>query len=94
MVYITARFTISAVSSPSGWLRIYTLPFIADSFAGLAITTTGLGDTDDKIPQGLVEYNTTFGMLRTFRDGIESDNISGYFQNGTAIIMSACYNIA
>ena len=94
MVYITARFTISAVSSPSGWLRIYTLPFTADSFAGLAITTTGLGDTDDKIPQGLVEYNTTFGMLRTFRDGIESDNISGYFQNGTAIIMSACYNIA
>ena len=94
MVYITARFTISAVSSPSGWLKIHTLPFTADSFGALALTTTGLGDTDDKIPQGLVEYNTTYGHLRTFRDGIESDNISGYFQNGTAIIMSTCYNVA
>ena len=94
MVYITARFTISAVSSPSGWLKIHTLPFTADSFAGLSLTTTGMGDTDDKIPQGLVEYNTTFCMMRTFRDGIESDNISGFFQNGTAVIMSSCYNVA
>ena len=94
MVYLTARFTISAVSSPSGWLKFGTLPFTADSFGALALTTTGLGDTDDKIPQGLVEYNHTYGYLRTFRDGIESDNISGYFQNGTAIILSTCYNVA
>ena len=94
MVYITARITISAVSSPSGWLKIHTLPFTADSFAGLSLTTTGMGDTDDKIPQGLVEYNTTYCMMRTFRDGAESDNISGFFQNGTAVIMSACYNVA
>ena len=94
MVYITCRFTVSAVNSPSGQLKILGLPFTANSFAGLSLTTTGLADTDDKIPQGLVEYNTTFAMLRTFRDGIESDNISGFFQNGTAIIMSSAYNVA
>tara|TARA_R100000458_G_scaffold42995_1_gene40913 strand:- start:529 stop:1440 length:912 start_codon:yes stop_codon:yes gene_type:complete len=93
VVYVTSRITVSAVSSPSGWLTIQGLPFTSGSFGALSLTTTGLLDTDAKIPQGVVEYNNTFAYLRTFADGIESDNLAGYVQNGTAFIISACYNV-
>ena len=92
-VYFTARIVVGAISSPSGSCVISGLPFTAQTFGPLAFTCTGLADTDDYIPQGVVEVGETFAYLRLFRDGDEANTMAAKLQVSSAFIINGMYNV-
>jgi hypothetical protein len=92
-VYFTARIVVGAISSPSGVCKISGLPFTSASFGPLALTCTGLVDTDDYIPQGVVEAGQTYAYLRLFRDGDEANTMAAKLQVSSAFIINGMYNV-
>jgi len=92
-VTITGFAYISAVSSPSGTLKLAGLPFTAAVTVGATAASSihiyGMNTASNLM--GYVGDSGTIMTLETFASGTKTSAIAGYFQAGSGIIFSCTY---
>ena len=91
-VTVTIEATASSVSSPTGDLYVFTLPFTKSSSTGansaISVTPYSLGVTAITMICGTV--GPTYLLLRKFSAGANS-SLAGDIQNGSAFVITATY---
>ena len=95
IVHVSARFTVSSVSSPSGIASINGLPFTsannnaASSAASLYLNGFKVGATP--FIMGSIDLNATNIYLFQFVAGSRVDTMADQFQAGARVYLSATY---
>jgi len=91
-VTLTIEATAASVSSPSGDLYIFTLPFVKDTATGAAsaisVSPFSLAVTAITMICGTV--GPTYLIIRKYSAGANS-SLAGDIQNGSAFVITATY---